>query len=130
MYVAQLRKVADGFSEGLSVLESETRSLRMFAGEAEALQFEKEVAETVAIHFRSAANQCELIALRDGGDKARTAQLLRDELHLAARMLALQRQNSTLGFEASNHYFFTGEDLMEKVLNCRWMLEAVAGKGA
>ncbi|WP_341841495.1 hypothetical protein [Chitinophaga caseinilytica] len=125
VYVGQLRKVADGFAEGLETLKKETGGLRLPAGEAEKLVFEQEVAEAVAVHFRSAANQCEYIALRgDAAGKARRAALLEDELRLARRMLVLQRGNSTLGFEASNHYFYTGEDLLEKVLNCRFLLDA------
>ncbi len=129
-YVAQLRKIADGFAEGLEELKKETKGLGMEAGERKRLEREMEVAETVAVHFRSAANQCEYIAERgDGGSGERVAALLADELRLAKRMLALQRGNSTLGFEASNHYFYVGEDLAEKVLNCRYLLDAMPGKG-
>ena len=31
--------------------------------------------------------------------------------------------NPTVGYESSNHYFFTRSDLMEKVLNCRYLAE-------
>ena len=41
------------------------------------------------------------------------------EIELARRQFLLARQNSTIGFEASNHYFYTPLDLVEKVLNCR-----------
>ncbi|WP_341834583.1 hypothetical protein WJU16_16515 [Chitinophaga pollutisoli] len=130
-YVKQLRKIADGFADGLEDLKQETKGLGLGAAERKRLEREMEVAETVAVHFRSAANQCAYIAVRgDMGRGEQVAALLTDELRLAKRMLALQRRNSTLGFEASNHYFYVGEDLAEKVLNCRFLLDAMAGRGS
>lgn len=125
VYVSQLRKIAAGFAEGLGALQREVAGMELTAGQRVQLRREMEVAETVAVHFRSAANQCEFIALRDGqGTREQVEALLRDEMELAKRMLVLQRKNSTLGFEASNHYFYTGEDLAEKVLNCSYLLNA------
>jgi UDP-glucose 4-epimerase len=35
----------------------------------------------------------------------------------------LQTRDSRLGFEASNHYYYVPIDLLEKVLNCQYLLE-------
>ena len=32
-------------------------------------------------------------------------------------------QDSRIGYEASNHYYFTRNDLAEKVINCTFLLE-------
>jgi hypothetical protein len=48
---------------------------------------------------------------------------LRSEQALARRLCALQRQDSRIGFEAANQYFYVPLDLVEKVLNCRDLLE-------
>jgi hypothetical protein len=48
------------------------------------------------------------------------------EIELAQRQFLLARRNSTIGFEASNHYYFTPLDLVEKVLNCRDIIALMA----
>lgn len=48
--------------------------------------------------------------------------LIRDEEELAIREARLVGRNPAIGYEASNHYFFTESDLYEKVLNCRYLL--------
>src|SRR5207253_8989999 len=40
---------------------------------------------------------------------------------LATRLHALQSRDARLGFESSNQYFYTPHDLVEKVINCRWL---------
>ena len=41
---------------------------------------------------------------------------------LAKRLFALQSEASRIGFEASNQYSFVPLDLVEKILNCRYLL--------
>ena len=55
----------------------------------------------------------------DPGD----AGLLLAEIELARRQHRLQSADSRIGFEASNHYFYVPLDLVEKVVNCRWLLD-------
>jgi hypothetical protein len=50
-------------------------------------------------------------------------RLLRREIAAARRMFALQMADSRLGFEASNQYYYVPMDLVEKVLNCRYLLD-------
>jgi hypothetical protein len=49
--------------------------------------------------------------------------LLLAEIELARRQHKLQSLDSRIGFEASNHYFYVPLDLVEKVVNCRWLME-------
>jgi hypothetical protein len=85
------------------------------------------IAETCQIHFRSTANQLEFYLLRD---RPRTAESLagmrsiaQDEIGLAQRLYALARRNSVIAYEASNHYYYRPLDLLEKILNCRHLLD-------
>ena len=56
-------------------------------------------------------------------DKDMRAVIQEDE-QLAWRFLRLCARDSRLGFEAANHYFFTRNDLMEKILCCEDLLRA------
>jgi hypothetical protein len=46
---------------------------------------------------------------------------LAEEEH-AKVLYALQREDSRIGFEASNHYYYLPQDLVEKDLNCERIL--------
>ncbi len=132
----QFALVADGFDRGVSELRAELAT----PDESEfdqALRREESVGEAAAILFRSAANQTRFVLARDrlaalssNDDAEPTLQelegLLRAEIELARRLYALQTSDSRIGFEATNHYFFTPMDTAEKVLNCldlidRWL---------
>ena len=78
-------------------------------------------AEAAAIHFASVANQSRFVLARRAGDTAAMQRLIDAETTLAKRLHALQSRDSRLGFEASNQYFYIPLDLVEKVINCRWL---------
>jgi hypothetical protein len=48
--------------------------------------------------------------------------LLRSEIVLARDLYALQNSDSRFGFEATNQYYYVPLDLVEKVLNARYLL--------
>ncbi|MHC4518602.1 MAG: hypothetical protein ACYTAS_08445 [Planctomycetota bacterium] len=93
------------------------------------------VAQAIGLHFDSVANQIEFIAARDSllsgslSQSERDARIetlrtiLADEIRNAKTLLALTRQDPRLGFEASNHYYYLPLDLVEKVINCEYLLE-------
>jgi hypothetical protein len=85
------------------------------------------IAETCWIHFQSTANQVEFYILRDGprtpAARERMRALAAEEIELARRLYPLARQHSVIAFEASNHYFYRPADLVEKAVNCRYLLD-------
>jgi hypothetical protein len=83
------------------------------------------IARTCYHHFQSVANQVEFYRRRDAGamDKTRLRELVQGELALARAQLPVARDWPVIGYEASNHYYYTPLDLVEKVLNCRRLLE-------
>jgi hypothetical protein len=126
IFIQQLRKVAEGFDAGAQKLRALT-SQPADTTEGCALMEEANLTEAAALHFHSVANQSEYVMLRNkpSGDDAkadRMTGLVQQELALAKRLYQLQRQDSRIGFEATNHYFYTPADLVEKVLNCRELL--------
>ena len=131
IFANQFTLVADGFDRGLDELRGEREKADKFAA---ALQREESVGEAAAILFRSAASQTRFVLARDRlatlSSQAAAESTLREieallqaEIKLAARLYAVQSRDSRIGFEATNHYFFTPMDLAEKVLNCRDLLD-------
>lgn len=85
------------------------------------------IAETCHIHFRSTANQVEFYLLRDGPQttksRGRMREIARDESELASRLYGLARRHSVIAYEASNNYYYRPADLLEKIVNCRHLLD-------
>lgn len=136
VFIRQLEKVADGFFAALSEMQRAESTLPARAAVTEtqirAFQEECRMGEAAAIHFRSVANQAKFILARAAPTSSASAErdavtrkVLSDEIALARRLCELQLQDSRLGFEASNHYFYVPIDLAEKILNCRTLMEPV-----
>ena len=45
------------------------------------------------------------------------------EAELTADLLPIVRNDPTIGYESSNHYFYVPQDLLEKQLNIRYVLD-------
>lgn len=134
VFSSQLNKIVDGFNTALATLRKQTRSMKLSKAERKALADECNIAEAIAIHYSSIVHQIQFITLRDqllaqpGKQEALAAvskleQVLREEITLAKRMCVLQGRDARLGFEATNHYFYVPVDLVEKVINCRDLLD-------
>ena len=48
-------------------------------------------------------------------------EIVQDEMDLSRRQYFVARGESLIGYEASNHYYYTPLDLVEKMLNCDWI---------
>ena len=72
--------------------------------------------------FASSLNQIRFIRARDEGRYADAARTAKDELDISMKMLSLMNQNAAIGYEAANHYYFSKNQLAEKILNCLYMI--------
>ena len=106
-----------------------------------ALASERRVAAAVGIHLRSTADQIRFVLARralakaGGGQEGAGAKaealrqldalrgILLSEIGSARKLLYILRDDSRVGFEASNHYYYLPGDLAEKILSCRQLLE-------
>jgi len=116
----QFEKVAEGFKNAevdLQFAASKAPRERMAATAGEL-----RVARAARIHFQSVANQVRFALARDSAPSpqraARLKRLLKDEEELARELFVHTREDSRIGFEASNQYYYLPQDLMEKVINC------------
>jgi hypothetical protein len=65
------------------------------------------------------------VELKDGNLSEINA-VLDEEIELARRLHAVMLRDSRIGFEASNHYYYTVNDLKEKILNCEFIRKEVS----
>ena len=112
----QFRKLSEGWSEGLKILlGAETK---IPAEKKDNFTDLLNVAEAAYCHFRSTYLQIRQVRIRQSGQDAELNNLLDEEIELAKRLLTVIKRDARIGFEASNHYYYTDNDLKEKVLNC------------
>jgi hypothetical protein len=135
VFAAQFEKIADGWRPGMAELDAAVAA----APEERRDEARTDVrfARAAAIHFQSVANQTRFTAARDAiaakgdgiaveervqlkGDMRKAAE---SEIVLARELFTLSREDSRIGFEPSCQYFYLPLDLVEKVINCRWVLE-------
>jgi hypothetical protein len=129
----QFVKLADGWEKGLPHL---TKALAKAANPLQEINAGDDLrfASTAWIHFKSVANQIRFIMARNDlltGDLSpdeRAASIkaiediTRDEIHLAREIYQLCKEDSRIGFEASNHYYYFPLDFVGKVVNCEYIL--------
>ena len=113
VFVEQCRKLTEGWSEGLEML----RKIDLNGARWEE---HLRIVEAAGCHFQSMYQQSAYVLKRDSGQTGLT-DLVSAELETAKRLFALAAIDSRIGFEASNHYSYTLNDLAEKVLNCAWL---------
>lgn len=97
----------------------------------ETLFRDRTLASAAGSHFRSVDNQALFVMARDRLREEPTDQNVRAEYVLAVNretslaigLYGMVKRDSRIGFEASNGYYYTPLDLVEKVINCQWVLD-------
>lgn len=130
VWIKQMEKVRDGFTRGNGIWT------RLIAQTPDSLMQEVKrelgLFRTVELHFASCANQARFVAARDRllaatdettRAECRTEMLraVREELATAKQLLPLVKADSRIGYESSNQYYYIPQDMLEKVLCCRYI---------
>ncbi len=133
----QFEKIVQGWDDGLLHFEK-ARSVATGDQQANATS-DLSVARAVSIHFASVANQVRFIMARDALSQPDVSlqkqKVLRDQIQLLAEneialardLYAVTSQDSRIGYEASNHYYYVPLDLVEKVINCLFLKQKFSG---
>ena len=122
IFVDQMRKMSEKWSEGFEVLKTVDLTKNPYLDEL------YDVADACNVTFRGMYNQCAFIAT--GRKEGNYEALLEDEKRLAYEAIDLMARNATIGYESSNHYFYTKSNLMEKIVNCEYLAECLRKKNA
>lgn len=103
----------------------------------DAIAADLRMARAAAIHFQSVANQVHFVIARDalatgGGSlsqakreelRAEIRRCVESEIDMARKLYPLAQADARIGFEPSCQYFYLPLDMIEKVINCRWLLQ-------
>lgn len=134
---AQFEKMAAAWRTGIPELAAAVEKVPRTRREE--VRADLRYARAAAIQFQSVANQTRFVLIRDAlaaGElpleqqqrlRAEARRLLESEIALARQLYTLTKEDSRIGFEPSCHYFYLPLDLVEKVVNCRWLLSRLAG---
>ncbi len=136
VYENQFVKMFKGFMEGSALLEQ--------AAKKAPIDHRKEADEqtrfgkTAGIIYGSTANQVKFIRLRNklidpktsASEKKLVAadmiKVVRQEIDMARQLYRITKEDSRIGFESTNHYWFVPNDLVEKVISCRQIIEELS----
>ena len=122
VYIAQFEKLLSAWEEGLRILENAT--------DDNGLRLLKDCAEGAYVHFKSdylhtkfsyykrewKKHQKELLEILDG------------EEEICKRLLVLTEREPSIGYEASNHYFYNDRNILEKLLQVDELKEELRKK--
>ncbi|MBX3256419.1 MAG: hypothetical protein KF862_19945 [Chitinophagaceae bacterium] len=132
VFINQFRSVADGWLKGLEYFR-QVKNISNGLHRHTALSDER-IAAAAYLHFASVVNQARFIVFRDSltsrqpPDAVRKTirqnirTILENEISLAAELYRICREDSRIGYEASNQYYYVVQDLVEKILNCQFLL--------
>ena len=133
VFAAQFAKLAELWQPGLSELERAVAKAP--ADRAADARAELRFARVAWLHFSSVAEQARFTAARNALAKSpltpaqrremltHMRQAVRSEARAARELFRLAREDSCVGYEAANQYFYLPIDLMEKVVNCQWVAD-------
>jgi hypothetical protein len=128
----QFHKLVSKWKEGVNLLEeaTEVRNSKF----AELLR----MAKGAYYHFKSTLNHIRFVMERNKllsdtltmeeqiQAKKTIRSILDDETETVLNVLKIRSEDSRIGFEASNHYFYTVQDLKEKIINLHYLKEYYA----
>ncbi|MFH1738399.1 MAG: hypothetical protein ABIH23_05280 [bacterium] len=137
IFADQFTKVATGWKKGLAELERAVEKAPPEKKDAACSQLR--LARAAQLHFATVANQTRFTMARNAllskdpapspterDDRIKEInKLIQDEIEIAHELFTLTCEDSRIGFEASNQYYYLPFDLVEKVINCRYVAEHV-----
>ncbi|MBX2925072.1 MAG: hypothetical protein KF746_22920 [Chitinophagaceae bacterium] len=131
-FINQFQSVAAGWHKGLEYFQ-QVKSVSDGLHRQTVLSDER-IAGAAYLHFASVVNQARFIVFRDSlisrqlpdavrkTIKQNIRTILKNEISLAEELYRICREDSRIGYEASNQYYYVGQDLIEKILNCQFLL--------
>ena len=115
IYEEQYRKLVTGWNAGVQMLKQHYGCQK---------EFDELIvmAEAAQCHFESAYHHVCFCNRRDkagttAADRKEMLAIVQEEMETVQRIMELRKKDSRIGYESSNHYFYTVQDLKEKLIN-------------
>ena len=114
VYANQYKMLCDEWQKGIDLLEenknknSKTKELYI-------------VSKAILCHFKSALNHILFVNSRDEKDFKKALTIVQNEAENVKILIALRLEDSKIGYESSTHYFYTLQDLKEKLINLEYV---------
>ena len=130
---SQFTKLANEWKKGLPHFKKAIELAETPSQKTNAID-DHRFAKTGWIHYKSVANQIKFIIARDkllSGELEQNEieletkvfeSIVNNEIELAKQMYKINKEDSRIGFEASNHYYYFPLDFIEKTINCKYVL--------
>ena len=117
IYTEQFKKLCDKWKEGLDYLQGKSGN-ELFA------EYNR-MAKASYAHFYSAYLHAEFVALKkDVSDNAeKIKEILKAEYENTLNLYELFSEDAKIGFEMTNHYYYTPSALIEKLINLKELEE-------
>ncbi len=109
VYEDEYRQLCDGWREGLELL-------MRYEGYDKELDEVILMAKVILCQYESAYHHIRFVNCR-GTMSEELLFIIREEMETVQKMIQLRLVDSRVGFESSNHYFYTLQDLREKMIN-------------
>ncbi|MCQ2352391.1 MAG: hypothetical protein MJ033_02810 [Victivallaceae bacterium] len=121
----QFRLMTEKWRAGLEKLKACAADVT----DAERAEYEEldTVSTAAYCHLRSAYLHIVFVGARERADRALMRDCVCEEIDLTMTLYKIVRRDSRIGFEASNHYYYTLNDLREKIVNCEYVLSQIGG---
>ena len=107
-YLSQMDILRYFWAEGIELLEQAEKTEKT----EELLRY----AKVVYCHYMSDILQTKFALCKRKSDREGMLRCIRDERVNAEELLHLSQSDAKIGYEASNHYFYTERNLIEKIL--------------
>jgi hypothetical protein len=112
------RRMAAAWAEGVAAFAL------VATGSGPRAQSDQRIHIAGQLYFESIANQVEIHTMRQKmQNRVQLRRLVEDELRIAEEFLPICEADARVGFEASLQYFYLPQDIREKILWCRAVLE-------
>ena len=117
----QFEKLCREWSIGLEMLDGIKGSVK----EADEIRL---MSQACYCHFLSTYHHIAFVEAREKKEVEIMLEIIRKERQNVQTLITIRLQDSRIGYESSNHYFYTLQDLQEKLLNLAWCEETLCGK--
>ena len=86
------------------------------------------VSSAILYHFKSALNHILFVKNRDENNWDKSLLAVQDEIKNLENLINIRLLDSKIGYESSTHYFYTLQDLKEKLINLEYVKQNLLNK--